>query len=88
MSHQFKPGDLALTKVYDAALPAGSQVELVRYIAKGELVYKGFRAPTPGWICAKPGITAILAYGEHELIPLRGDFAPEQQKAREAQPCA
>ncbi|MGE8454002.1 MAG: hypothetical protein ACN6OP_26010 [Pseudomonadales bacterium] len=31
------------------------------------------------------GITLAL---ERYLMPLRGDFAPEQQKAKEAKPCA
>ncbi|HIE0556548.1 TPA: hypothetical protein ACXJEI_001050 [Pseudomonas aeruginosa] len=26
-----------------------------------------------------------LAYGDHELMPLRGDFQPEQQKAKEVE---
>ncbi|WP_346395227.1 hypothetical protein [Pseudomonas syringae] len=37
-----------------------------------------------GWIDVG-GIALVM---EHHLIPLRGDFAPEQQKAKEAEPCA
>ncbi|WP_122670049.1 hypothetical protein [Pseudomonas viridiflava] len=89
MSNQFKPGDLALTKVFDVDIPAGSLVELAERIEKGTLIRgKGyaFKAPTPGWYVIHNGSGARTAYGENELIPLRGDFAPEQQKAKEAQP--
>lgn len=85
MSDQFKAGDLALTKVFDADIPAGSQVELIKRIEKGDLV-RGkdwkFKAPTPGWYVAHNGSGARTAYGEHELIPLRGDFAPAAQKSQ------
>lgn len=87
MSHKFEPGDLALTIVSDAEVPQGSQVEIVGRIEKGQVITtKGnrFVAPTPGWFvthqCISPRKTA---YGDGELIPLRGDFVPEQHKARE-----
>lgn len=85
MSHQFEPGDLALTKVFDADIPAGSQVELAERIEKGELVSgKGwkFKAPTPGWYVVHSSSGARTAYGEHELIPLRGDYAPTEEKSQ------
>lgn len=89
MSNQFKPGDLALTKVFDVDIPAGSLVELTERIEKGTLIRgKGyaFEAPTPGWYVVHNSSGARTAYGENELIPLRGEFAPEHQKAKEAQP--
>lgn len=81
---KFKVGDLALTLVYDTLLPAGSVVELERALQKGDEIIQGFRAPTAGWIVRHPEISkGILAYGDYELMPLRGDFQPEQQKAKE-----
>jgi hypothetical protein len=85
MSNQFQPGDLALTKVFDAEIPAGSQVELSERIEKGDVV-RGkdwkFKAPTAGWYVTHHSSGARTAYGEHELIPLRGDFAPAGQKSK------
>lgn len=83
MSKAFKPGDLALTKVYDAEIPAGSQVELVEFIPQGSVVEDGkgyrFTAPTEGWLCKHPRIEpAVIAYGSHELMPLRGDDLPAE----------
>jgi hypothetical protein len=89
MSHQFKPGDLALTLVDDPDMPIGSCVELVKVIAKGErLEFADFTAPSEGWYVTNSRCYRNVAYGSHELMPLRGDFEPEQQKAKEAEPCA
>lgn len=52
------------------------------------------------WVIEAPGLSTALHQGgwvdvggmalamEPHLIPLRGDFTPEQQKAKEAEPCA
>lgn len=52
------------------------------------------------WVVQASGLSANLHAGgwldvggvalveERHLIPLRGDFAPEQQKSKEAEPCA
>ncbi|GFM48984.1 hypothetical protein K5D38_05005 [Pseudomonas cichorii] len=86
MSNQFKPGDPALTLVHDADVPQGSQVEIVDRIAKGQVLRaKGevFIAPSAGWFVTHPCIAPRkTAYGDAELMPLSGDFAPEQQKAK------
>lgn len=85
MNNQFSVGDLALTKVFDADIPAGSQVELTERIEKGTMIrgksFK-FRAPTPGWYVLHNSSGALTAYGEHELMPLRGSFAPVQEKCQ------
>lgn len=104
MSHNFKPGDLALivgaTKCIDQI---GVVCELDRYINEGD----EYRTPS-GNLC-RAGLGAWLVVGdsvngrylkkstgreirtpgqalvlEKLLMPLRGDFAPEQQKAKEA----
>ena len=84
MSNQFQPGDLALTKVFDADIPAGSQVELIERIEKGALVRgKGyFRAPSPGWYVIQQSSGVSTAYADHELIPLRGERDLAEQKAK------
>jgi hypothetical protein len=84
MSSQFQPGDLALTKVFDADIPAGSQVELTERIEKGALVRgKGyFRAPSPGWYVIHQSSGVSTAYADIELIPLSGQSEHEEQQAR------
>lgn len=88
MSHNFRPGDLALTLVFDVLIPHGSQVELVERVEKGQLITgkkSQFVAPTSGWLVTHPSITPRkVGYGDGELMPLRGDFTHEQQKAKEA----
>ncbi|MEE4099168.1 hypothetical protein [Pseudomonas viridiflava] len=39
---------------------------------------------TGGWL----DVGGVALVEERHLIPLRGDFAPEQQKSKEAEPCA
>ncbi|MFJ4113756.1 hypothetical protein [Pseudomonas sp. NPDC089758] len=107
MSHQFKPGDLALI--------AGSRTGVSPNIGRAvELVTKlipGQSFETPGghearnaseyqaWAVHAEGATAVGEGGrvdvggifliqERFLMPLRGDFVPDQQKAKEAEPCA
>ncbi|WEX18945.1 hypothetical protein P2T68_17010 [Pseudomonas sp. G11] len=84
---QFKPGDLALTIVDDPEIPAYSVVTLDSEIKKGESCLtwddKPSVAPEDGWFVIHPYATAARLYANRELMPLRGDFAPEQQKSRE-----
>lgn len=86
---KFKPGDLALTLVHDAEIPQGSQVELIEFITKGQVITtKGFPfvAPTAGWLVTSHHIAPKkTAFGIAELMPLRGDFQPEQEKAKEVE---
>lgn len=78
MSKAFKPGDLALTLVYDVDCPAGSQVELVKVINVGDRISPTFLAPTAGWHVRFAQVQLVLAYGEHELMPLTGDGVPAE----------
>lgn len=103
MSHQFKPGDLALV----IASPRkdnpnlGRCVELLCLVMPGETVPmpsgRGLQnfSNRPAWMCFAPGLMlGDLDVGGIDLIlperlaPLGGDFTPEQQKAKEAEPCA
>lgn len=101
MSHQFKPGDLALVIRRENA---GRAVTLARQYL-GPTTYRnehGYQLIPPGvvaWEVEADSLIATrtatgrvvlverLAIGEKCLMPLRGDFAPEQQKAKEAEPC-
>lgn len=90
MSHQFKPGDLALVI---AGRFLGQAVELIRFVQPGERVVSPtgkiyeFRpkAGVGGWLCASD--SAMVIKHEKNLMPLRGDFVPEQQKAKEVEEC-
>jgi hypothetical protein len=85
MSHKFKPGDLALTLISLSILPAGSVVELYKAISPGDNL-GSVRNPIPamrqGWWCAHSEIGDRLPFAETSLMPLRGDFQPEQQKSK------
>lgn len=85
---QFKPGDLALTLVDRCGLPAMTQVEVVQFVEPGKALTmingRSARFSYPTWRCA----TALIPYADvmyraKELMPLRGNFQPEQQKSRE-----
>ncbi|PNG31528.1 hypothetical protein [Pseudomonas protegens] len=87
MSYHFKSGDLALTLISLSILPVGSVVELYKAINPGDNLGSA-RNPIPavrrGWWCAHSEIGDRLPFAETSLMPLRGDFATEQQKAKEA----
>ena len=98
MSNQFKPGDLALI-ISSIKRPenVGKACELVAFMVPGERLlfeFDGRKAikhigANPAWLVA--GDDVIGSGGEvgfalvrpDNLMPLRGDFAPEQQKAME-----
>ena len=89
MSHNFKPGDLALTLVGNELYPAMTQVELIDSLNPGDVwPYKGLNLPLQKcvWVCRSRHWEMI--YQPKDLMPLRGDFTHEQQKAKEAEPCA
>ena len=106
MSHQFKPGDLALIVGFTRSSEnVGKSCELVALMRPGDRIdfavngfdgvrYKGVEGDRPGWLVVgdtlvsssgSAGYTIVL---EKNLAPLRGDFAPEQHKAKEAELCA
>lgn len=103
MSHQFKQGDLALVIASPRKdnPNVGRCVELLCLVLPGEKVqmpsghYLQNVSDRPAWMCYAPGLVmGYLDAGGIDLIlperlsPLRGDFAPEQQKAKESEPCA
>ncbi|NWD49041.1 hypothetical protein [Pseudomonas gingeri] len=86
MSHNFKPGDLALTLISLSILPAGSVVELYKVVNPGDNLSCArypILATRKGWWCAHGEIGDRLPFAETSLMPLRGDFAPGRQKSRE-----
>ncbi|MEC4022168.1 MULTISPECIES: hypothetical protein [Pseudomonas] len=108
MSHQFKPGDLALiVGAHRLTENIGKTCTLQRFLQPGEF----YSLPDGGqsislshaWLVDGDGVKGLtlnrnsgliepvigsgLVDPQH-LMPLRGDFAPEQQKAKEAEPCA
>lgn len=87
MSNQFKPGDLALTLVDDDFIPAFSVVTLDSRASKGDPCFTWDNKPDvaedDGWFVHYPSSTEAWFYVDKELMPLRGDFAKEQQKSRE-----
>lgn len=97
---QFKPGDLALII---GGPCAGCCVELISFHAKGSYVMVSSGslcfADVASWRVSGAGLTAKFGnlperrpvkdglIGPELLMPLRGDFQPEQQKAKEVEPC-
>lgn len=107
MSHNFKPGDLAL--IVGAFLlqeNIGQAVELVQFLAPEER-YKtpdGIGCVAPGYCWVVTGAGVVGAYQDpffgdvvrtvghgvcapEHLMPLRGDFIPDEQIAREYTAC-
>jgi hypothetical protein len=84
---QFKPGDLALTIVDDPEIPAYSVVTLDSAIKKGEDCLTWDEKPSvakeDGWFVIHTNAADERLYAERELMPLKGNFQPEQQKSRE-----
>lgn len=79
MSKTLKAGDLALTLVPDSRSPCGSAVLLVERVEKGQMLYgkdRQMAAPTAGWYVTQPGSSVKVAYGDSELMPLRGSEVP------------
>jgi len=103
MSHNFKPGDLAMiigaTKLTDQIGVVCELVQFVRdgdeyqtpnnnlcqarlsaWIVVGDSVSGRYLERKTGKEVRTPGQALV---SEKFLMPLRGDFAPEQQKSRE-----
>lgn len=89
MSHQFNPGDPALVI---AGTLLGESVEVLHWVEPGgELKGSDGRilrlSKRSGGYLVQGRDARVVKHG-FNLMPLRGDFAPEQHKAREAEPCA
>ncbi|MCJ2375163.1 hypothetical protein [Pseudomonas sp. RGM 3321] len=97
MSHQFKPGDLVLITAEDnfgRCAEIVSRHEGPCRVWFGTS-FQDIPAGCVGWVVTAErlvstfsisGLTDFvdeIAYSERWLKPLRGDFAPEQQKAKE-----
>ena len=95
MSHNFKPGDLAIITF---GLNGGCCVSLISFHDKGRVILQnGMYTDAEGqeWrvegenLVARAGIDDSLIpvkdglIHQKYLMPLRGDFTPEQQKSRE-----
>ena len=98
MSHQFKPGDLALIVNCEEPSNIGKCVELVELVQPGAM-YRAGRflientSGVPVWHVVGEVISPCNAHVvvghaqkvESRLMPLRGDFQPERQKSQEIQ---
>ncbi|AHB56360.1 hypothetical protein [Pseudomonas aeruginosa] len=86
---KFKSGDMAL--VVGGNLLLGCEVELIKWVEPGQTwaVIRGTEyvldpsEPGGGWHVRNATDTGIKE--ERFLMPLRGDFQPEQQKAKEVE---
>ena len=98
MGNELKVGDLAMIKT---GLNFGIVVTLVSFHASGRVFLKSgcysdvcepvFRCEGDGLVARIGGTLMPVKDGliaPRYLMPLRGDFEPEQQKDREAEPCA
>ena len=86
MSH-FKPGDMALTLTAGLKWPPMTQVALDVFLLKGGKAIEPdgviWTAPFDGWVTYRDDDDRAEFYRTQDLMPLRGDFTPEQQKSRE-----
>jgi len=93
---QFKPGDLALVVATRSGLNIGKTVTLDRRISAGEEIQLNdwtLTCVSDGWLATGDLLTKTPFHGvfrtaqhgfrEKCLMPLQGDFQPEQQKSRE-----
>lgn len=83
---ELKEGELALTLIDLEPVMAGSIVELLMRVEKGDAVDtpQGVMfARANGWICAHHLAPGNCGYEDGSLMPLRGDFQPEREKQQE-----
>lgn len=104
MSHQFKPGDLALVVgTVSAHEVIGRTVELIEHLGCGKVIWldKNLLCENtvggPVWrvrLLDGPYTDNLGNYTDHGacpekfLMPLIGDCTTEQHKAKEVEPCA
>ncbi len=90
MSHNFKPGDLALVISSVTESLIGKTVEILELLIDSQKEYDAHGCLHAGAADGSPsafidfGAGDVWLFSQKNLIPLRGDFSPEQQKAREA----
>ena len=104
MGNQMQQGDLAvIVGAFNVVGNIGQTCELIEFITPGSISFwrdpaDGMRIRNAthqaGWLVVGEGLKSwcgssgwCLVHPRH-LMPLRGDFQPEQQKSREAEPCA
>jgi len=86
MDGKLEVGGMALTLIDLPPVMAGSVVELLERITKGDYVDTPsgrYVAKGDGWICAHDLAPLNAAYADKSLMPLRGDFQPERQRSKE-----
>lgn len=92
MSNQFKAGDLAITLKPGYGIAAMATVQLELFLGKGKKAQEPdgnlWTAPFDGWVVGRDGEDGFGFFKASSLMPLRGYFEPEQQKSKEAEPCA
>lgn len=99
---KFKAGDLAIiVGVHTKTENLGRVVELVERLLPGQsfrrpdgvMTKLNENSPSPGWLVvaddlvSSQGHKGFASVDERHLMPLKGDFQPEQQKAKEEEPC-
>lgn len=91
MSHNFQPGDLALTLRERMGWAPMTQVELDAFHPADSILTESetgqqVRIRECAWQCRLTDGSGDdnRLYRPSELMPLRGDFTHEQQKAKEA----
>ncbi|UZZ12428.1 hypothetical protein NDO41_08115 [Ectopseudomonas mendocina] len=101
MGNQFKPGDMALVIASAFQENNGCQVELVEFVPHGSMI-SSVLTEQDFYNESGEGIWYVIGrvvnpqlelagesfFRERQLMPLRGYFEPEQQKAREVELCA
>jgi hypothetical protein len=87
MSHNFKPGDLALTLKAGYGIAVMTTVQLEMFLGKGQKAQEPdgqlWTAPFDGWVVGRDGEDGFGFFKASYLMPLRGDFTPEQHKSQE-----
>lgn len=86
---QFKPGDLALVINSGDEACIGRIVEILEVLIDTKKEYKAYGFTHGGLADGSPsafvdfGGDDIWLFAQKNLMPLKGDFQPEQQKSRE-----
>lgn len=95
MNYNFKPGDLAMIVGCDSNPEDIGKIvtldQLVTYMEVFTVFGERGRCISPGlsWVCmsedviSNEGIRGFVLVDPAHLMPLRGDFAPENQKSQE-----